>query len=94
MIERDRRKGVDPIPHDLSEVLTPQQLAALPSLEEKGIVLFAVRRPLFQEVVVIVKIVFRDSYGVLLEDGTVDYLPDIVVRESSGLEEGRVWSVR
>jgi hypothetical protein len=80
-VKQDRRKGVEPIPSDLTALLTEAQINALPALEEKGVSLFAIRRPLFQESVVIMKFLLREGYGILLKDGTVDYFPDIEVRE-------------
>ena len=49
-------------------------------LEKQGVSVFAVRRPLFQDPVVILKFLSRRGYGVLLQNGDVDYFPDIVVR--------------
>jgi len=89
----ERRKGVEPIPDNLMSFLTEEQINALPILEEKGISLFAVRRPLFQESVVIMKFLFRDGYGVLLKDGKVDYFPDIEVRESGASTATQSFSV-
>ncbi len=87
---RERRRGDPPIPSELGRFLTAQQLGKLPELEKMGIRLVAVRRPLFQEPVVIVKCVNQDRHGVLLKDGTVDYLPDIELREgrASTLADG------
>lgn len=76
----DKRKGLDPIPENLNFYLSEEQLRALPGLERRGISVFAVRRPLFQEPVVIMKFLSRRGYGVLLKNGDVDYFPDIVVR--------------
>ena len=77
----ERRRGTRPIPDDLLSLLSAEQAKALPELAEKGIVLYAVRRPLFQAPVFIVKLQVKDRYGVLLENGTVDYFPDIPIRE-------------
>lgn len=73
-------------------MLNAQQAKALLALEEKGIVLHAVRRPLFQEPVFIVKIKAKDRYGVLLDNGTVDYFPDIPIREQRSLGDGFIYS--
>ena len=79
-VTNSKRTGLTPIPENLRAYLTVEQEKALPQLEMKGISLFAVRRPLFQEPIVIVKFQTRSGYGVLLKNGDVDYFPDIVVR--------------
>ena len=79
----DRRKGVEAIPPNLSDFLTAEQVKKLPTLEAKGISLFAIRRPLFQEPIVIVKFLSRGGYrgyGVLLENG------DVIIYTSSCFE--------
>ena len=77
----ERRNRETPIPDNLVELLTAEQQRALPELEEKGVTLVAVRRPLFQEPVVIVKLQAREMFGVLLENGDVDYFAGIPIRE-------------
>ncbi|MFA5549054.1 MAG: hypothetical protein WDA10_10975 [Porticoccaceae bacterium] len=82
----ERRRGDKPVPDDLSPFLNAAQAKALPELEKKGVVLYAVRRPLFQKSVLIVKLLHaKERYGVLLEDGTVDYFPDIPIRDQSNM---------
>lgn len=84
----ERRRAVKPIPDDLMSLLNAEQAKALPELEEKGVVLYAVRRPLFQEPVFIVKLESKGWYGVLLENGKVDYFSDVPMREQqrAGIE--------
>jgi len=84
----ERRRGEKPIPDDLVSLLNAEQVRALPELHEKGIVLYAVRRPLFQEPVFIVKLPTKGRYGVLLENGKVDYFPDIHIREQRSPDIG------
>jgi hypothetical protein len=80
----DRRKGLAAIPADLRAHLTAAQIKVLPDLRKKGITVFAIRRPLFQQPVVMVKFTFREGVGVLREDGVVDYFPDIGIRDREG----------
>ena len=81
VMEKSRRKNQFPVPKNLTDYLTREQLKALPELRKKGVTLFAVRRPLFQEPAVIVELLAKNRYGVLLKDGGVDYFPDIKIRE-------------
>lgn len=82
----ERRRGDKPVPDDLSPFLNAAQARALPELEKKGVLIYAVRRPLFQKPVLIVKLLHaKERYGVLLDDGTVDYFPDIAIRDQSNM---------
>lgn len=85
----NKRKGLDPIPENLAAYLNTEQAKALPQLEMKGISLFAVRRPLFQDPVIIVKFKTRSGYGVLLKNGDVDYFPDIKIRGERRFESSK-----
>lgn len=80
-LKKCRRKGLEPIPKNFREYLTPKQLKSLNELRCCGTILVAIRRPLFAEPVAIVRYIMTDRYGVLLSDGQVDYFPDIRVRE-------------
>ena len=76
----ERRRGLKPVPYNLVEYLTREQIKSLGALRQQGLVLFAVRRPLFQDPTVILKNLVKEKYHVLLKDGTVDYIPDIKIR--------------
>ncbi|MCD9033364.1 hypothetical protein LDO32_16740 [Luteimonas sp. Y-2-2-4F] len=77
---RERRKGARLDPEQLRGLLTPEQQAALPLLEQFGWQLRFVRRPLFQDPVPV--LFSRDgSRWVSLEtDGTVNEAPDFQLR--------------
>ena len=79
-MDKNRRKGLPPIPDNARDYLTPQQLKALRDMKPLGVTLFAIRRPLFQEPTVIVRLITRDKYGVMLKNGKIDYLADITIR--------------
>ena len=76
-----RRKTIKPIPDNIRDFLTKEQINALPYLESKGVALFAIRRPKFQEVLAIMKMIPRNKFALFLKDGSVDYFPDIEIRE-------------
>lgn len=78
---RERRKGARPDPEQLRSLLTPEQQAALPLLEQFGWQLRFVRRPLFQDPVPI--LFSRDgSRWVSLEpDGSVNESPGFRLRD-------------
>ena len=79
-MERERRKGMAPVPEKLSEVLNDAQLSSLQKLEGFGWNLQFVRRPLFQEVVPVLFHPDNGTLGVMRDDGTLDMEPDIQLR--------------
>jgi hypothetical protein len=79
-MERERRKGMAPIPEKLSEVLNDEQLSSLQKLEGFGWYLQFVRRPLFQEVVPVLFHPDNGMLGVMRDDGTLDMEHDIQLR--------------
>lgn len=79
-MERERRKGMAPVPEKLNEVLNDVQLTSLQKLEGFGWNLQFVRRTLFQEVI---PVLFHPDNGtlcVMRDDGTLDSQPDIQLR--------------
>ena len=79
-MEKEKRKGVNPIPENLKEVLNEAQLLTLSKMEGFGWILKIVRRPLFQEVVSMLFHPDTNKYGVLEDDGTLNLQPDIKIR--------------
>lgn len=77
----DKRKGVKPIPDDVKKYLNDAQLAELHKIEGFGWKLKFIRRPLFQEIVVVVMNPNGSSIGILEEDGKLNLDPDIETRE-------------
>lgn len=75
---RERRKGVDPIPDNLSEYLNKAQQGTLHYMEDYGWNLKFVRRPLFLEPIPILYHPDNNIYSALNEDGSLN--PDIHVR--------------
>jgi len=78
---KDKRKGEKPIPSDIHNYLNEAQNAVLNKIQEFGWSLQFIRRPLFQEPVVIAANANGDAFGVLEVDGHFNTEPDIVLRE-------------
>lgn len=76
----DKRKGDKPIPDNLQEHLNEVQRLALQRIENFGWRIKFVRRPLFQEVVIVIMDSQGDKIGVLEEDGRINLEPDIHIR--------------
>ena len=79
-MERERRKGMAPVPEKLYEVLNDAQLLSLNKLEGFGWNLEFIRRPLFQEVIPVLFHPDTNKYGILNDDGTLNAQPEIQVR--------------
>ncbi len=80
MIE-EKRKGDKPIPDNVKNYLNDAQLAELRAIENFGWSLKYIRRPLFQEQVVVVINPDGRSIGVLEDDGGLNMEPQIATRE-------------
>ena len=76
----DKRKGEKPVPDDIKNYLNQAQLGELHKIEGFGWNLVFVRRPLFQETVVVVTDADGGSIGVLEEDGRLNLDPGIETR--------------
>lgn len=77
----DKRKGEEPVPDDVKNYLNEAQVAELHKIEGFGWKLVFVRRPLFQESVVVVTDADGGSIGVLEEDGRLNLDPSIETRQ-------------
>ena len=77
----NKRKGEKPIPDNVKDFLNDAQLAELRAIEGFGWKLRFIRRPVFQEIVVVVTNPEGTSIGVLEDDGRLTLDPDIDVRE-------------
>ena len=81
MVDDDKRKGENPVPDNLNKYLNDAQLSELHTIESFGWQVKFIRRPLFQDVVVVVVNPDGSSICVLEEDGTVNHNPDITLRD-------------
>ncbi|WP_185235104.1 hypothetical protein [Teredinibacter franksiae] len=68
----ERRDRSKPIPYNLSEYLNDDQQFSLRQMESFGWQLSFIRRPLFQEQVVVVANEDSSQYGVLEKDGSIN----------------------
>ena len=80
-MSEDKRKGEKPVPDDIKNYLNAAQSGELHKIEGFGWKLVFVRRPLFQESVVVVTDAGGNSIGVLEGDGRLNLDPDIQIRE-------------
>ena len=78
---RERRGGTVPIPDNLREILNEVQWQALSGIKYSGWELRFLRRPLFQEPVLVVRNPNDGRIGVLDSDGSIKIQPDIKVGE-------------
>lgn len=77
----DKREGDAAVPEDVKNYLTDAQAAELNHIEGFGWTLKYIRRPLFQERVVVVMNPDGSSIGVLEEDGRLNLESNIDTRE-------------
>lgn len=80
-MSEDKRKGEKPVPDDIKNYLNAAQSGELHKIEGFGWKLVFVRRPLFQESVVVVTDAGGNAIGVLEDDGRLNLDPDIQIRE-------------
>jgi len=79
-MDYEKRKGERPVPERLQKYLNDAQMSELRTIESFGWEIKFVRRPLFQNPVVIVAKPDDGSICALEEDGTVNHNPDIILR--------------
>ena len=77
----ERRKGEEPVPADLENHLTEAQQLELSTLGQFGWHIKFIRRPLFQDKVVVVFNEAGNSIGILEPDGRLNLDPNIELRE-------------
>ena len=77
---KERRIGVDGIPEDIKARMTEMQRHTLANLEGFGWSIKFVRRPLFQEQVIVLVDPSGEQYAVLTEDGDVDRDVTLTIR--------------
>ena len=79
-MDYEKRKGERPVPESLQKYLNDAQMSELRTIENFGWKIKFVRRPLFQDPVVIVAHPDGSSICALEEDGTINHNPDIILR--------------
>lgn len=71
---------MDKIPEDIKALMTDLQLLTLANLEGFGWSIQFVRRPLFQEQVIVIVDPSGEQYAILTEDGEVDRDANLTLR--------------
>ena len=84
-MNNEKRTGEKAIPENLKEILTELQLMSLNKISSFGWELIFVRRPLFQEVVPVIKNNNGVQIGVLEEDGRINLEPEIALRKNEAI---------
>ncbi len=80
-MDREKRKGDEPVPHNAIDLLNPVQVVTLRQIEGFGWRLQFIRRPLFQDPVPVVIDADGKKIGILEEDGRLNIEPDIKFRK-------------
>ncbi len=80
IVGNNKRKGEKPIPDDIENYLNDAQQVELNTIEKFGWSLKFIRRPLFQDNIVVVANPDGSSFGILEEDGVLNLQPDIEIR--------------
>jgi hypothetical protein len=80
-VENEKRRDADPIPENLEDWLSQDQLDALKQLGNFGWQLKFIRRPVFQDPIVIVYSRDKDQFGILEKDGKIDMDSGITIRD-------------
>ena len=80
-MNNEKRSSDMPVPDNINDYLTDAQFAELHHIESFGWTLKYVRRPLFQERVVVVINPDGSSIGILEEDGRLNLESNIDTRE-------------
>lgn len=78
---KDTRNRQPAIPKNINDYLSPKQQAVVPNLGNFGWQLHFVRRPAFQESVVVVKNVDGRTIGILEQDGRINLDVKITLRD-------------
>ena len=79
-MDADKRKGEAPVPDHVKNYLNNDQLLSLRKLEGYGWTLYFIRRPMFQDVVPVVKSPDGKETAILMDDGELDTTTDIHIR--------------
>ena len=82
-MEFDKRIGTSPVPSSPSFFLNEKQLNGMKVLKEFGWELAFIRRPLFSDVIPVVKNMHEQATGVLGVDGILNLRNDLKMRELS-----------
>ena len=79
----EKRDGSAPVPRNLDDILNKQQMTSLRQIENFGWQLHFVRRPLFQDPVVVIVSAEGDRFGTLEADGRIEIKTHFDIRNTS-----------
>ena len=86
-MDQERRKGMNPVPENLEELLNEAQLRTLRSIGRFGWQLHFIRRPLFQEVVPVLISREGNKCAVLEANGSINERVDLDIRDCTPAPE-------
>jgi hypothetical protein len=81
--QTEKRQGLAPVPEDLKDILNLRQMQSLQQIENFGWRLHFVRRPLFQDPVVVIVSAEGDRFGTLESDGRIEIKNHFDIRDTS-----------
>ena len=86
-MDNEQRKGMNPVPENIDELLNEAQLRTLHGLKQFGWELYFVRRPLFQEAVPVLINREGNKTIVLETNGGINEKAEINIRECVSASE-------
>ncbi len=81
-MEQEKRNGQSPVPPNIESVINPDQLMMLRQIENFGWQVAFVRRPCFNENIVVVSSTETEKFGVLEDTGELNLQAEIKIRKS------------
>lgn len=87
----DVRGTQPPIPENLTYFLSDGQINALGNLENRGWRVLFIRRPLFEQPIVVVTNPEFSRYAVVENDGTLDFEPPLLLRAHEHVVSAKIW---
>ena len=79
-MDQEKRRGDSPLPDNLEQVLNEAQRQALPGVRLAGWKLCFLRRPMFQEPVLVLHHPLENHTAILDTDGKIRRRPDLRMR--------------
>jgi len=80
-MDNDKRTGQQAIPDNLEDWLSPEQMQMLHQIESFGWKIKFIRRPVFQDPIIVLVGDDEKKIGILEKDGRINMDPDIVLRD-------------
>jgi hypothetical protein len=80
-MDNDKRTGQLAVPDNLEDWLTPEQVQMLHQIESFGWKIKFIRRPVFQDPIVVLVGDDEKKIGILEKDGKINMDPDITIRD-------------